>query len=106
MTKNKKKSTNTTRAALLLNANEIFGSVDTINEHFIKMKLQPVETMEEAIKKICSLWLNIVDFVNGKFKPFKNKYLLKNYIRHTKKYFNNKDDAKADGLAQLLIYMD
>lgn len=105
MTKNKKKSTNTTRAALLLNANEIFGSVDTINKHFIKMKLQPVETMEEAIKKICSLWLNIVDFVNGKFKPFKNKYLLKNYIRHTKKYFN-KDDAKADGLAQLLIYMD
>lgn len=105
MTNNKKKSTTASRAALCLKANEIFGSLDTINEHFIKMKLQTVATMDEAIKKICSLWLNIVDFVNGKFKPFKNKYLLKNYIRHTKKYFN-KDDAKAEGLAQLLIYMD
>jgi hypothetical protein len=104
MRPNKKKSSNAQRQALIARANVIFGSVETLNAQFKKLGLGEVENIDLAIRKIASLWLNIVDFVNGKLKPFENKYKLINYTRHTNKYFR-KDEAKANGLSQLLVKM-
>lgn len=104
MGKNNKKSTKKTRVALSVKANEIFGGLDELNAHLDKLGLGQYLTMEEAIKKICSLWLNIVDFVYGIFNPFKNKKELIKYTREHEKYFNKKD-AKVSGLSQLLIRM-
>lgn len=104
MGKNNKKSTKKTRIALGERANEIFGTLDALNEQLKKLGLGEYLTIEEAIKKICSLWLNIVDFVEGIFNPFKNKKQLIKYTRDNDKYFNKKY-AKAHGLSQLLIRM-
>jgi hypothetical protein len=104
MRPNKKKSSNAQRQALRNRANEIFGSLEALNAQFTKLGLANVATIDEAIKKIAGLWLNIVDFVNGKLKPFENKYKLINYTRYSGKYFR-KEEAKSEGLAQLLIKM-
>ncbi len=102
MRPNNKRSSNAQKRALSTKANEIFLTVDNLNVHFERLGFQPVASIEEAILKILSLWLNIVDFVKGKLKPFGNKYKLINYTVKSRKFFP-KEEAKSTGLSQLLI---
>jgi hypothetical protein len=103
----KKKVTEPKKKEFFEAANKLFSDLPTLNEHFVKLKLQPVATLAEGFEKILSLWLNIVDFVNGKLKPFKNKYALINYSTKDKaRRFFPIREAKAQGLTQLLVKMN
>ncbi len=104
MGRNNKRMTGPKKLQLYAKANEIFGSVESINLQLVHLGLQPVQTMEEAIDKIATMWLNISDFVNGKLKSFKNKFQLIGYTIRQRKYFPKKE-AKAAGLSALLIKM-
>ena len=73
MGRNDKKSTRKTKIAFGVKANEIFGSLEKLNEQLDKLGLGQYLTMEEVIQKICSLWLNIVDFVEGILNPFNER---------------------------------
>lgn len=101
-----KKITGAKRREFYATANEMFESLEKMNEQLDKIGLQQVGSLEEACDKILGLWLNIMDFVNGKLKPFKNKYALISYsIRDKSKRFYPIKEAKAQGLSQLLIKM-
>jgi hypothetical protein len=101
-----KKITGPKRREFYAAANEMFSDLPQMNAQLVKVGLQPVLTLEEAFDKILGLWLNIMDFVNGKLKPFKNKYALINYSTRDKaNRFYPIKEAKAKGLSQLLVKM-
>ncbi len=102
VSRNNKRLSRKQKAALVNKANSIFKDVDTLNDHFEKLKLKKVKTMEEGIEQIKSLWLNICDFVSGELKPFRNYYSLKQYTLHKRKFFP-KEQAKDEHLGHMLI---
>ena len=85
----------------LLAALNLFSDLEHINSHFEKFGLRPVSNMQEATDVIGKLCVNLIDFVNGKFKPFPNIYALKHYTVKTRKYCS-KRWAKDAGLSPLL----
>ena len=99
---NNKRITNAKKLQLCTRAKEIFSSLENINKQFKELKMENVESMEEAVDKILRMFLNIQDFVNGKLKIFKNKYALAKYtIRNDKRF--PKKEAKESGLSHLLV---
>lgn len=101
-----KKITGPKRIEFYAAANKMFSDLPQMNAQLEKVGLQKVETLDEAFGKILGLWLNIMDFANGKLKPFKNKYALINYsVRDKANRFYPIKEAKAKGLAQLLVKM-
>jgi hypothetical protein len=103
MARRNKKMTNVKRRKMIAKANEIFADVPTMNKHLQdELGLSPVSTMEEAIRMIEELYLNIVDFVRGTLKQFSSYQELRDYTLKSKKFYP-KEEAKAEGLQHLLI---
>jgi hypothetical protein len=63
-----------------------------------------VGTLEEAFNTILGMWINIVDFVGGRLKPFKSRSALFRYTIQTKQFFPLKQ-AKSSGLSSFLVKM-
>ena len=104
MGKRNKRTSKRKRQELLQKTIDIFGSLESLNQHLRKLKLEEVDSMEQGIKIILGLWLNIVDFVHGILNMFKNKSELIKYTIQTGKFFSKKI-AKLTGLSPLLIDM-
>lgn len=94
--------TNVARRRMAAKANQIFQNIENMNAHLANLHFPPVATMEDAIRIIERLYLNIVDFVNGKIRKFRNYQALRHYTISTRKFYR-KEDAKAEGLQHLLI---
>ena len=99
---NRKKMSNAKRAKLELAMQNKFQSVAVMNNHLVSLDLPEVNSIEEAVEMIKSMFLNIVDFVNGIIKPFKCYADLVRYTKRERKYFS-RVAAKAIGIDHLLV---
>jgi hypothetical protein len=85
-------------------ANRLFSDLVAMNEHFAKLGLSAVGTLQEAFDSVLGMWINIVDFVGGRLKPFPSRNALVRYTIQTKRFFPLRE-AKSSGLSRLLVKM-
>lgn len=96
----KKKQTQAKRKKMAEKVREIFKSLENINRQF--NSIPSVANIEEAVRMIEKLFLNIVDFCNGNLKKFDDLNALRKYTKNSHKFFP-KERVKQLGIQHLLI---